>query len=170
MFGNIIKVIPSSKVVGDMDMFMTSNNLSKEDIIKKGSSLSFPESVRAFFRGDLGQPYEGFPKDLQEKVLGEVKPYDKRPNSYLDPIDLDAEYEAFKEKYGPYVTYHEFLARQLYPKIFEDNYNHYEKYRLVRVLSSLNFYFWLKEGEEMVVELDQGKDWMRDSVSKTNPN
>lgn len=170
MFGNIIKVTPSSKVVGDMAMFMTSNNLTKEDIIEKGSSLSFPESVRAFFRGDLGQPYEGFPKDLQEKVLGGVEPYDKRPNSYLDPIDLDAEYKAFKEKYGPYVTYHEFLASQLYPAVFEDYYNHYEKYGLVRVLPTWNFYYGMKEGEEILVELDKGKDLLIEYVSKTKPN
>lgn len=170
MFGNIIKVTPSSKVVGDMAMFMTSNNLSEKDIREKGASLSFPESVRAFFRGDLGQPYKGFPQELQQMVLGGEKPYDKRPNSYLEPIDLEAEYKVFQEKYGPYVTYHEFLASQLYPAVFEDYYNHYEKYGLVRVLPTWNFYYGMKEGEEILVELAKGKDLLIEYVSKTKPN
>ncbi|MCC6690375.1 MAG: pyruvate carboxylase, partial [Bacteroidia bacterium] len=87
LFGEIVKVTPSSKVVGDMSLFMVSNNLKKEDIITKGDTLSFPESVKSFFRGDIGQPYGGFPKELQKIILKNEIPYSDLPNAHLKPVD-----------------------------------------------------------------------------------
>lgn len=170
MFGNVIKVTPSSKVVGDMAMFMTSNNLTTEDVKEKGAELSFPESVKAFFRGDLGQPYGGFPETLQKAVLGDTKPYTKRPNSYLEPIDLEKDYRTFREKYGRYVHYLDFLSSQLYPKVFDEFFAHYDKYGTVRNLPTWSFYYGMKEGEEILVELDKGKNLLIEYVSMTKPD
>uniref|UniRef100_UPI003593F671 pyruvate carboxylase n=1 Tax=Pricia sp. TaxID=2268138 RepID=UPI003593F671 len=99
MFGDIIKVTPSSKVVGDMAQYMVSNDLSVEDVMEKGGDISFPESVKSFFRGDLGQPVGGFPKKLQKIILKGEKPYTDRPNAHLDAIDFEKELKAFKRKF-----------------------------------------------------------------------
>lgn len=170
MFGNIVKVTPSSKVVGDMAMFMTSNNLTEQDIYEKGESLSFPESVKALFRGDLGQPYQGFPEKLQKAVLGEEKPYTERPNAHLKPIDLDKEFNAFKEEFGPYVNYLDFLSCQLYPKVYRDYHKHYETYGLVRTLPTWPFFYGMKEGQEILVQLDKGKTLLIEYLNKSKPN
>ena len=96
LFGDIVKVTPSSKVVGDMAMFMTTNGYSKQDILEKGKDISFPDSVINFFKGDLGQPYQGFPKEMSEIVLKDIKPYTDRPNAHLKPIDFEGDFEALK--------------------------------------------------------------------------
>ena len=89
MLGDIIKVTPSSKVVGDMAQYMIGNNLTVSDVMERGDDISFPESVKSFFRGDLGQPVGGFPQKLQKIVLKDEKPYKTRPNAHLEPIDFD---------------------------------------------------------------------------------
>src|SRR3972149_1485056 len=99
LFGDIVKVTPSSKVVGDMTLFMISNGLTAKDVLEKGDTLSFPESVHGFFRGDLGQSPGGFPKQLQKLVLKDKKPYTNRPNAHLDPVDFEKEFEEFKKKF-----------------------------------------------------------------------
>ena len=88
LFGDLIKVTPSSKVVGDMAMFMTSNDLKKEDILERGDTLAFPDSVKALMRGDLGQPVGGFPKNIQKMVLKDEEPYTDKPNAHLAPCLL----------------------------------------------------------------------------------
>ncbi len=170
LFGNIIKVTPSSKMVGDMAMYMTSNNLTAQDVLEKAESLSLPESIKAFFKGDLGQPYGGFPESLQKAVLGDEKPYTERANAYMDPLDLEKEFEDFKEQYGAYVNALDFLSYKLYPQVYDDYYKHYEKYGLVRVLPSWNFFYGMKEGEEILVELEKGKNLLIEYVGKTDPD
>jgi len=170
LFGDIVKVTPSSKVVGDMAMFMTSNNLTAEDVINRAGELSFPESVKAMFKGDLGQPYQGFPAELQKAVLKDIKPYTDRPNAHLDPIDLDKHFEDFKAKYGPYVNYLDFLSSELYPKVFEQYQEHYEKYAMVRTLPTWAFFYGMKEGEEILVNMDKGKTLLIEYVYKTSAN
>src|SRR5690606_31971113 len=157
LLGNIVRVTPSSKVVGDMAMFMTSNNLTERDIVERAGELSFPESVKALFQGDLGQPYQGCPEDLQKAVLKGAKAYTDRPNAHLEPIDLEKEFEEFKSKYGPYVNYLDFLSGQLYPKVFEQYQEHYDKYAMVRTLPTWAFFYGMKEGEEILVNMDKGK-------------
>jgi pyruvate carboxylase len=95
MFGDIVKVTPSSKVVGDMALFMVSNGLSPQDVMEKGESLSFPESVRELFRGDIGQPEGGWPEELQKLILKNEKPFTDRPNEHLAPINFDKEWKSF---------------------------------------------------------------------------
>lgn len=163
LFGNIIKVTPSSKVVGDFALFMTANNLSAQDILEKGETLSFPESVKEFFRGDLGQPYGGFPEKLQKIVLKGEKPFTDRPNTYLKPIDFEAEFEEFKKKYDG--SFLDFLSYQLYPKVFNEYYQHLQEYGFVYYLPTTAFFFGLKPGEEILVKIDEGKTLLIKLVS-----
>ncbi len=156
LFGDVVKVTPSSKVVGDMAMFMTANNLSAEDIFHKGDSLSFPESVVGFFRGDLGQPYLGFPKELQQIILKKVKPREGRANDDLAPIDMDQAYAAFQQEY-PDMSFEDFLSYQLYPKVFKEFYAHWQTYHRVSNLPTPAFFFGLDKGEEIMMEIGQGK-------------
>jgi pyruvate carboxylase len=166
LFGNIIKVTPSSKVVGDFALFMTANGYSAEDIMQKGHTISFPESVKEFFRGELGQPYGGFPEELQKMVLKDEKPFTDRPNAHLKPIDFEAEFEAFKEKYDD--NFLDFLSYQLYPKVFDEYFAHVQEMGEVYYLPTNAFFFGLKPGEEILVQIDQGKTLLIRLVSITD--
>jgi len=157
LLGRVIKVTPSSKVVGDFAQFLTSNNLSVDDLFKKGGELSFPESIIGYFRGDLGQPPGGFPEELQKIVLKDRKPYTGRANEHLEPMDLDSEYKSFKEKFPERQNYCDFLSYQLYPKVFADFYDQQLKYGEVSLIPSPVFFFGLKVGEEVRVEIAEGK-------------
>ncbi|MDR6300925.1 pyruvate carboxylase [Mesonia maritima] len=169
LFGDVIKVTPSSKVVGDMAQYLVSNNLSIEDFLEKGASLSFPESVKSFFKGDLGQPVGGFPTEIQKIILRDEKPYTDRPNAHLEPVDFDKEFKAFKEKFGDGMDREllesDFLSYKLYPKVFEDLYEHYVKYGKVMNIPSKNFFYGMEPGEEIIVELDRGKTLLITLVS-----
>jgi pyruvate carboxylase len=166
LFGNVIKVTPSSKVVGDFALFMTANGYSAEDIMQKGHTISFPESVKEFFRGELGQPYGGFPEELQKMVLKDEKPFTDRPNAHLKPIDFEAEFEAFKEKYDD--NFLDFLSYQLYPKVFDEYFAHVQEMGEVYYLPTNAFFFGLKPGEEILVQIDEGKTLLIRLVSITD--
>ena len=174
LFGDIIKVTPSSKVVGDMAQYLVSNNLSIQDVIEKGDTISFPQSVVDMFKGDLGQPVGGFPKKLQKLVLKDQKPYTDRPNAHMLPIEIDKEYEAFKKIFehdlGRKIDYTDFLSYQLYPKVFTDAFNKHLKYDNLMNLPTKNFFFGMDVGEEIIVELDKGKRLLitLESVGKAN--
>lgn len=157
LFGDLVKVTPSSKVVGDMAMFMTSNNLTVQDVLERGDKLAFPDSVKALFRGDLGQPKGGFPAELQAKILKGEQPYTTRPNEQMEPINFDKEFAEFQEKYGKYVHFNDFLSFKLYPRVFEDYYNHFQEYGTVRNLPTPAFFYGLQPNEEIMVEISPGK-------------
>lgn len=158
LFGELIKVTPSSKVVGDMAMFMTSNDLSKEDVLAKGHKLAFPDSVKALMRGDLGQIEGGFPKDIQELVLKGEQPYTDRPNAHLEPIDFDAELAKFKAEFGEELGMQDLVAYLLYPKVYRDYHEFREQYGEVSNLPSPAFFYGLKPNEEIIVEIGPGKN------------
>lgn len=157
MFGDIVKVTPSSKVVGDMAIFMTSNNLTPQDIMERGESLSFPESVISLFKGDLGQMPGGFPQELSKIILKGQKPYTDRPNAHLKPVDFEKEFKAFQKEFDIYCDELDFLSYQLYPKVFKDFYQHWLKYGAVWHLPTKAFFFGLKQNEECFVEIGKGK-------------
>lgn len=157
LFGDIVKVTPSSKVVGDMALFMVSNELTKEDVLKNGTSISFPESVVSFFRGDIGQPVGGFDPTLQKIILKDISPYKDKPNQHLSPIDLEMEFEVFKEKFGNEVSYTDLLSYLLYPRVFEEYYEKKKEYGEVWHIPTLNFFYGLKDDEEVLIEIDRGK-------------
>jgi pyruvate carboxylase len=158
MFGDIVKVTPSSKVVGDMALFMTSNNLSKEDVYAKGDTLSFPDSVKQLFRGDLGQPYGGFPKELQKIILKDIVPYTDKPNAHLGPIDFEREMAEFKKKYDEKVTMEDFLSYKMYPKVFDEFYKFRKYFGDVHYLPTPAFYYPMKPNEEIIVTIEPGKN------------
>jgi pyruvate carboxylase len=157
MFGDIVKVTPSSKVVGDMALFMTSNNLTEQDVMEKAETLSFPESVINFFKGDLGQPYQGFPEKLQKVILKNTKPYTDRPNAHLAPIDFDKEFAEFQQKFNKHCNFLDFLSYKFYPKVFEDYFNHYNQYGDVSYIPTKAFFYGLKANEEITIEFESGK-------------
>ncbi len=157
LFGDLVKVTPSSKVVGDMALFMTSNNLTAEDVMEKGNTLSFPESVVSLFKGDLGQPYGGFPEELQKMVLKGEKPFTDRPNAHLEAVDFDAEFEGFKRQFDEGVTFTDFLSYMLYPKVFKDYYEKRQQYGNVMPLPTLPFFYGMENNEEVLVEIGDGK-------------
>jgi len=157
MFGDVVKVTPSSKVVGDMALFMTSNGLTEQDVYTKGDTLSFPDSVKQLFRGDLGQAYGGFPKRLQEIILKDIVPYTDKPNAHLGPIDFDREMKEFKLKYDDMVTMEDFLSYKMYPKVFDEFYLFKKHFGEVRYIPTLAFYYPMDENEEIIVTIEAGK-------------
>jgi pyruvate carboxylase len=170
LFGDIIKVTPSSKVVGDMAMFMTSNDLTAEDVLERGESLSFPDSVKALFRGDLGQAYGGFPKRLQKLVLKDEEPYTDRPNAHMEPVDFKKEFSRFKKQFGKEGLIEDFISYKLYPKVFTEFHEHHQKYGWVRNLPSPAFFYGLKPNEEILVEITKGKNLLIQFLNVTEPN
>ena len=170
MFGDIVKVTPSSKVVGDMALFMTANSLTEEDIMTRGESLSFPDSVVSLFKGELGQPYGGFPEKLQKIVLKGDKPFTDRPNAHIPPIDFEKEMKAFQEKFGDQVGELDFISYKLYPKVFEEYYNARNTYGNVRHIPSIPFFYGLKPGEDLMVPIGKGKVLMITFLYRSVPD
>ncbi len=170
IFGGIVKVTPSSKVVGDMAMFMTANNYTAQDLIDKGDSIDFPDSMKAMMRGDLGQRDEGWPAVFQAKVLKGEKPYDGKPNDFLPPLDLDGAYETFKKKFPDMDDYNSFLSFQLYPKVFEDYYNHMEEFGEVSHLPTLAFFYGLSHNEEIMLDISKGKSIIIQFLNANEPD
>lgn len=170
MFGDLVKVTPSSKVVGDMALFMTSNNLTPADVFERGKTLSFPESVVGLFKGELGQPEGGFPKELSKIILKGEKPFTNRPNAHLEPIDFDKEMAAFKKKFDKNRTELDLLSYLLYPKVYEQYYNHLQEFGEVWYIPTLPFFYGLKNGEEMLVEIAEGKTIVIRLLFVSEPN
>lgn len=158
LFGDIVKVTPSSKVVGDMALFMTSNNLTAKDVLEKGDTLAFPESVKQLFRGDLGQPYGGFPLALQKLILKDEKPYTEKPNAHLEPIDFELELKKLHEKFDDKLTVEDLLSYIMFPKVFSDFYAFRKYFGKVEKLPTPTFYYPLKPNEEVLVNIDLGKN------------
>jgi pyruvate carboxylase len=174
MFGNLIKVTPSSKVVGDMAIFMVTNDLFPEDVMERGHEISFPESVINFFKGDLGQPIGGFPKELQKIILKNNESYSDRPNAHLTPIDFDEEFKVFQKKYQKGFTrpleFEDFLSYSLYPRVFEQAHEKYKLYGNVAILPTPNFFYGMKIGEETMIDLEPGKTIIVKLLSIGNAN
>ena len=118
MFGDIVKVTPSSKVVGDMALYMTSNGLTEADVMSEGEGLAFPDSVIDLFRGNLGQAPGGFPEALAQLVLKGEKPFTDRPNAYLEPVDFEQEMKGFQEEFGAHLSTLDFLPLKCIPMSF----------------------------------------------------
>ena len=169
LLGDIVKVTPSSKVVGDMAMFMTANHLEEKDVTERGENLAFPDSVKSLMRGDLGQTLGGFPKDFQKMVLKAEKPYKNRPNAHLEPIDFDREFNQFKKKF-PFTHFNDFLSYKLYPKVYVDYYEHFDRYGAVRNLPTPSFFYGLKPNEEILIEIDAGKKVLVRFLNTSEPD
>lgn len=157
MFGDIVKVTPSSKVVGDMAQFMVANGYSREDVMTRGEQISFPESVQQFFMGVLGQPEGGLPKDLQKIILKDKESFTDRPNKHLAPVDFDKEMKQFKDEFGDDLEICDFLSYKLYPKVYETYLKFYREYGDVSVVPTPLFLYGMEMGQDATVEIAKGK-------------
>ena len=158
MFGDIVKVTPSSKVVGDMALMMVSQGLTRDEVEDKDTDVAFPDSVVDMMRGSLGQPPGGWPKAIQKKILKGEKPSTKRPGEELAPVDLE---EARKEVSnlldGKEIDNEDLNGYLMYPKVYLDYMGRHRTYGPVRTLPTYTFFYGMKPGEEISVEIDPGK-------------
>jgi pyruvate carboxylase len=141
-----------------MALFMTANAYSAEDILEKGDSISFPDSVIELFRGELGQNPGGFPNKLSKMILKDKQAFTDKPNEHLTPIDFDAEWEKFEAKFGSEYQFTDLLSYLFYPKVFEEYAKHRESYGLLWHLPTTAFFYGLKPNEEVLIELAPGKN------------
>lgn len=165
MLGDIVKVTPSSKLVGDLAIFMVKNDLTPENLVEKGKELAFPDSAIAYFEGMMGQPVGGFPEDLQKVVLKGRKPITCRPGELLEPVDFDGIRKLLEEKYGIKASMREALSYALYPKVFEEYLNYKKVYGDLSRMNSPVFFDGIGEGEVCEVEVDEGKVFIVKLVS-----
>ena len=157
MFGDIIKVTPSSKVVGDMALFMIENNLTPDDVYDHGEKLDFPESVINFFAGNIGQPVGGFPKKLQKIILKGRPGLTVRPGSLAKPADFTATKTELAPKIGHEPSVQEVLSYILYPKVFLDYQVQHKQYGHVSLLDTPTFFQGMRLGETVNIDLAKGK-------------
>jgi pyruvate carboxylase len=157
LFGDIVKVTPSSKVVGDLALMMVSQGLSAGDILDPAREVSFPASAVEMLRGDLGQPPGGWPSALQKKALKGEKPITARPGSLIEPIDFDEAKAEIEKKIGRSITDEELASGLMYPKVFADFAAVAEKYGPVSVLPTPVFFYGMQPGDEITIEIERGK-------------
>src|SRR5690606_10992335 len=157
MFGDIVKVTPSSKVVGDMALMLVSQDLTVADVEDPAKDIAFPESVVSMLKGDLGQPPGAWPQALQKKALKGEKPYTIRPGSMLADADLAAERKEIEVKLERPVTDFEFASYLMYPKVFTDFAQAIDTYGPVSVLPTHAYFYGLADGEELFADIEQGK-------------
>jgi len=158
MFGDIVKVTPSSKVVGDMALMMVSQGLTHAQVEDPAVDVSFPDSVIDMFKGNLGQPPGGWPKALQKKILKGDKAFDDRPGKHLKPVDLEAtRADLSKQLDGKDVDDEDLNGYLMYPKVFLDYMGRHRIYGPVRSLPTRTFFYGMEPGEEISAEIDPGK-------------
>lgn len=157
MFGDIVKVTPSSKVVGDMALMMVSQNLTPADVVDPGKDVAFPGSVVEMLKGDLGQPPGGWPQALQAKVLKGEAPITARPGSLLADVDLGAVKAEAEKKVGREIDEDEVASYLMYPKVFTDFAAFARKYGPVTALPTPIFFYGMKPGDETTIEIERGK-------------
>ncbi|CAG8524585.1 7444_t:CDS:10 [Funneliformis caledonium] len=154
--GDIVKVTPSSKVVGDLAQFLVSNKLNYQDVIAKAKTLSFPTSVVEFFQGYLGQPYGGFPEPLRSDIIRDLPRIDGRPGATMKPLDLLELKKELVAKYGGSIRDVDVVSAAIYPKVFAEYRENLEKYGDVSVIPTRYFLSRPEIGEELSIELEEG--------------
>ena len=176
LLGHIIKVTPTSKVVGDLAIFMMKNNLTKDNILTEGRDLSYPKSVVDYFKGLLGQPEGGFPEEFQKIVLKGEEPITVRPGLLLPDEDFDAIARHLRENYymetmeRPEVMEQKVLSYALYPKVYEDYCEHFQAYNDVSKLESHVYFYGLRPNEETTIQMEEGNDILIKFIRKSEPD
>lgn len=157
LMGDIVKVTPSSKAVGDLALFMVQNDLDEKSLVERAEELSFPDSVVTFFEGLMGQPMGGFPKELQRKVLKGREPITGRPGELLPPVDFEAEKAKLEKELGMALTHRDVITAVLYPSVFKAYMAHTAEYSDTSVIDTPTFFYGMEVGEEILIELEPGK-------------
>jgi len=170
MFGDIVKVTPSSKVVGDMALAMVSSGLTRADVEDPNRDVAFPDSVVGFFAGDLGQPPGGFPKALQKKVLKGRTPLTERPGSYLKDVDIEAERGKLEKETGEPVDDFRLASHLMYPKVYGDFLKTQDKYGPTAVLPTAVYFYGLEQGQEIFAEIERGKTMVINYLGRAETN
>ncbi len=160
MLGDIIKVTPSSKMVGDLAIFMVQNDLTPENIVERGETLAFPDSVVSYFKGMMGQPPCGFPKDLQRVVLKGEKPITGRPGDLLPPVDWDQLRSELRKFYPNYEEPRSLISYAMYPKVYEEYIRHRKEYGYIMRMGSHVFFNGMAVGEMNKINIEDGKTLM----------
>ena len=157
LLGDIVKVTPSSKCVGDLAIFLITKGVKPEDMINLPPETGFPESVIDLLSGNLGQPMGGWPKAVQKVVLGKRKPMRGRPGASATKIDLKKEFSALQKKIGRKATEDDLFSHLMYPQVFQDYLASRAKYGDVSVLPTTSYFHGLSIGEEISIEIEEGK-------------
>ncbi|MBM3390999.1 MAG: pyruvate carboxylase [Betaproteobacteria bacterium] len=170
LFGDIVKVTPTSKVVGDMALFMVANDLTPEQVKDPNREVAFPESVVSLMKGELGYPPDGFPVDLQKKVLRGEKPLPGRAGDFLPAVDLEAKRAEAEGLIHRKVSDTDLASYLMYPKVFRDYAAHRSHYGDVSVLPTPAFFYGLREREEIAIEIERGKTLIISQQGLTGPD
>jgi len=156
MFGDIVKVTPSSKVVGDMALMMVSQGLSRADVENPKTDVAFPDSVIDMMRGNLGQPPGGFPPGILKKVLKDEQPVLDRPGKHVKPVDLEKTRTDLEAHLDESIDDEDLMGYLMYPKVFTDYAMRHKDYGPVRTLPTKTFFYGMEPGEEIEAEIDPG--------------
>jgi len=157
LLGDIVKVTPSSKCVGDLAIFLITKGVKPEDLVNLPAETGFPESVIDLLSGNLGQPKGGWPKAVQKVILGGRKPMRGRPGASAEKIDLKKKTASLQRKIGRKVTREDLFSHLMYPKVFEDYREFRIKYGDVSVLPTTAYFHGLEPGEEISIDIEEGK-------------
>ncbi|MEK7289890.1 MAG: pyruvate carboxylase, partial [Planctomycetota bacterium] len=170
LFGDIVKVTPSSKVVGDMTLFLVTNDLNAQDILSGSRDVSLPNSVVEFFEGRIGQPTGGFPKDVQAKILRGSPASTERPGANLPPVDLEKTKSKVEERLSRPITNEELMSYLMYPEVFIQYAEHRSKYDDVSVIPTDVFFYGLPTNEEVAIHIEEGKTLIVKVFAISPPN
>jgi len=159
-------------VVGDMAMFLVKNNLQPEDVFAGGDELTFPESVVGFFKGMLGQPYQGWPEELQKIILKGEEPISCRPGELLEPVDFEMERKKAEKKVGHQVNDKDLMSYILYPHVYPEFDKHRQEYSDTSVIPTPIFFYGLEQGQETSIDIEPGKTLIikLNAIGKVHPD
>ncbi|MFN3652724.1 MAG: pyruvate carboxylase [Armatimonadota bacterium] len=170
MLGDIVKVTPSSKVVGDLALFMLTQDLTPDDVLNRGHEIQFPESVVGLFAGEIGYPEGGFPARLQEAVLKGRTPVEGRLGQHLPPVDFGQVRAEVERKIGRAASETEVLSYLMYPRVFTDFAAHREKYSDVTQVPTEIFFYGMQPGEETSIQIERGKTLFIKLIARSQPD
>lgn len=170
LFGDIVKVTPTSKVVGDLALFMVANGLTPAEVADPAREIAFPDSVISLMRGELGYPPDGFPPALQRKVLKGEPPLVGRAGDWLPPVDLESARAEAQAATGRQIQDTDLASHLMYPKVFKEYAAHRSHYGDVSVLPTPTFFYGLQGGEEISVELERGKNLIISEQGMASPD
>lgn len=170
LFGDIVKVTPTSKSIGDMALFMLANNLTCEDVLNPDKDISFPGSVIDLISGGMGQPPGGFPEAVKSRILLGKKEFVGRPGETLPPADMEAAHGKVASILGRVPSGREVISWLLYERVFEEFAAHQDSYSDLSILPTPNFFFGLDPGEEIAIDIEPGKTLIIRLLTVSDPH